>query len=267
MPRRKKPRAQVVWSEEEDSRLLMAVHEQVAKLLNDGQDEDGAVGGVGDIDWEQIAATLALTAKSHDECRLRLYDIHQNGNYFSTIGEIGPNGSAWTTIDPSQWSECQSRVCRESTPAFIRKHLPRDTRDPREFVNTVTGAYLSTTCVGDSITTVNDALIPVDIFGKPIDAAEKAHLLPKARNEATTWTYPACVVLGLNMSLVDSDIVQKAVLGCSGLTDQQEKVKYPGIRNLLCNIVRMSNHGLLFDNHPRVFIFPICSLGMDWSSV
>ena len=45
----------------------------------------------------------------------------------------------------------------------------------------------------------------------------------------------SCAVLGLDLSAVNSNAVTKAVLG---FNDTERK--YPGIRNLLCNIIRMS---------------------------
>jgi hypothetical protein len=72
----------------------------------------------------------------------------------------------------------------------------------------------------DSITTVNDDSIPFDIFGRTMLVADMAHLLPKARGDAITWNYPACAVLGLDMSHVNTDVAKKAVLGC---TDSQQK--------------------------------------------
>jgi hypothetical protein len=93
-----------------------------------------------------------------------------------------------------------------------------------------------------------------------------AHLLPKARDDAFTWNYPGSAVLGLDMSHVAGDITKKAVLRCIDLL-ANPPIKYPGVRNLLCNILRMSNQGPLFDNSPRVFIFPIYRLGAarEWA--
>ena len=122
------------------------------------------------------------------------------------------------------------------------------------------GALLDASAVAESITTVNDILIPIDICGKTIVAAEKAHLLPKARDDAITWQYPGCAVLGLDIETsVGTGVAEKAVLGCTDSTKEPAK-KYPGIRNLLCNIVRMSNQGPLFDQNPHVLIFPIYDL-------
>jgi len=241
--RRKKEK--VVWSEEDDNHLLWAVH----SYLQNHEDITCA----DDIDWSEIA----LPNKNSEECRLRLFMMHQNGKYFATTDELA---TSQISIDPSNWEACQARVRRGNAPNFERVHLQRDTRDPREFVSTLAGARLDATIVGDSITTVNDSLIPVDIFGKGMEAADKAHLLPKAREDAMTWDYPACAVLGLSMSPVDTVVVRKAELGCYDHSSQPA-VRYPGIRNLLCNIIRVSNQGALFDKSPHVIIFPICDLG------
>mmetsp|Transcript_7137 Transcript_7137/g.17461 ORF Transcript_7137/g.17461 Transcript_7137/m.17461 type:complete len:460 (-) Transcript_7137:308-1687(-) len=259
MPRRKRQAPTVVWSTEDDNLLLLAVHE----FLQDHEQEEGGgeYPGFDGIDWHQVASRLP--GKPYEECKPRLQDISLEGKYFATIDELCPNTiTPWARIDPNLWNSCCSRVCRNSAPGFERRHLPGDTRDPQEFVNTVKGALLDATVTIESITTVNDTLVPVDIFEKNIDAAKKAHLLPKAREDATTWNYPACAVLGLDVSLVDTDAVKKAVLGCSlpPSAQQRQKVQFPGIRNLLCNIVRMSNQGPMFDKNPYVLIFPIYTL-------
>lgn len=242
----------VVWSQAEDDLLLETV-------CNYQREYDA---GVDELDWDEIAPVIS--SKTRDQCVSRLERIHGQGNYFATIDEVWQLHSSDTStpippINLNNWDACKAKMCRQSAPNFDRLHLPRDTRNPKEFVSAVDGARLSNSAVADSITTVNDDLIPIDIFGKTVTAADKAHLLPKARDDAITWNYPGCAVLGLDMSYVDTEVVRKAVLGC---TDSQQKPprKYPGIRNLLCNIVRMSNQGPLFDKNPCVFIFPIYDL-------
>ena len=51
----------------------------------------------------------------------------------------------------------------------------------------------------------------------------------------------------------ETETVRKAVLGCV----DEDGTKYAGLRNLLCNLLRMSNQDPLFDNNPFVFVFPI----------
>lgn len=131
------------------------------------------------------------------------------------------------------------------------------------------------TSIGNTMSTVNYGLIPFDIFGqanpdppengRATEGTDKAHLLPKERAEALTWSFPAVAVLGLDMARVNSDSTQKAILGCMKRETQgdgqETQLRFPGIRNLLCNIVSMTNQQSLFDQNPCVFIFPV--LGLD----
>lgn len=184
----------------------------------------------------------------------------QQGEYFATIDEIWPN-PGWRDLRESTWAECSVRVSRTDPPRFNVRRLQGDIRPPQEFRNAYDGAVNTGTHLGDSVTTVNDSLLPVDVFGKPRVAADKAHLLPKARGDAVTWIYPGCAVLGIPLEPFQKNVAEKAVLGCVG-----QDVKFPGIRNLLCNLLRLSNQGPCFDANPNVLIFPICTLdeAKDW---
>jgi len=67
-------------------------------------------------------------------------------------------------------------------------------------------------------------------------------------------------VLGLDIETsVNRGVAEKAVLGCTDSTKKPPE-KYPGIRNLLGNIVRMLNQGCQFDEYPNVLIFPIYNI-------
>ena len=239
------------WSEAEDDRLLRALGVY---------QRDNNNARVEDVDWDDIAQSVP--GRGGMACATRfgsLYALHAQGKYFATVNEVWPQKQVSTKkIKLDNWDTCRTKVVRLRAPNFNRLQLRGDHREPKEFVHTYNGAMDASTKVADSITTVNDDLIPVDIFGHISVAAEKAHLLPKARGDAITWNYPGCAVLGLDVETnVDTDVIRKALLGCK---DSQRK--YPGIRNLLCNIVRMSNQGHLFDRNPYVFVFLICSL--DW---
>ena len=249
----RKKKQKVVWTPEEDELLLKKVFEY--RVENDlGVDEA--------ISWPAIAPAFK-GSKSSEDCAGRIVRIHSAGNYFATISEVwNPDGVRSSIKALDDWDSCKGRVCRHGAPVFDRRRLGlgRDIREPKEFVNAMNGALLDASAVAESITTVSDSLIPIDIFGKTIVAAEKAHLLPKTRDDAITWQYPGCAVLGLDIETsVGTGVAEKAVLGCTDSTKEPAK-KYPGIRNLLCNIVRMSNQGPLFDQHPNVLIFPIYDL-------
>lgn len=256
MATRIKKKKAIVWSREDDNLLVRLVRSQQRAR------EDFSFY---DLNWREIA--LQIPGKPTDECIVRLRDIHTAGELFATIDEVwkipsnnsGTNSSIVIDVD-SRWDACQREICRQAPPNFERVHRPRDSRNPREFVATVHAAQLPTTIVGESVTTVNDVLIPVDIFGAEITAADKAHLLPKARDDALTWKYPGCAVLGIDMRYVDTDVAEKAVLGCQdggNASVESPPTKYPGIRNFLCNVIRMSNQGPLFDKNPLVLILPI----------
>ena len=238
------------WSEAEDDRLLRA-------LSVYQRDNNNA--RVEDVDWDDIAQSVP--GRGVVACAARFGSLHAQGKYFATVNEVWPQQQVSTKkIKLGNWDTCRAKVVRSRAPDFNRLQLQQDPREPNEFVNTYNGALLATTSVADSITTVNDDLIPVDIFGQPALGTDKAHLLPKARDHALTWDYPACAVLGLDVETnVDTDVIRKALLGCRDSEARRQR-KYPGIRNLLCNIVRMSNQGHYFDNDPYVFVFPICSL-------
>ena len=251
MPKKKQ---KVVWTTEEDELLLKQV--SAYRRENDvGVDEV--------ISWSAIAPAFK-GSKSSEDCAgrySRIVEIHSAGNYFATILEVWNPDSVGSSIKAlDDWDSCKDMVCRHRAPVFDRRRLEHDNREPKEFVNAMNGALLDASAVAESITTVNDSLIPIDIFGNTILAAEKAHLLPKARDDAITWQYPGCAVLGLDIKKsVGTGVAEKAVLGCTDSTKNPAQ-KYPGIRNLLCNIVRMSNQGSLFDQHPHVLIFPIYDL-------
>lgn len=224
------------------------------------------------LNWGEIAGPLLAQrgGKTKDDFSLRwgeILEMDMAGDYFATIEQVWRSSTdeSVLSIVPDHWQACQQTLCRARAPVFDRYGLPRDPRDPRdprEFVDASNGALLSHTSVSDSITTVNDALIPVDVFGAISLAADKAHLLPKAKDDALTWNYPACAVLGFDILHAETQVVTKALLGCTDAKKSPPK-KYPGIRNLLCNILRMSGQGLLFDRNPYVFIFPIC--GIEWT--
>ena len=109
--------------------------------------------------------------------------------------------------------------------------MPNDTREDTEFMASRTGALAVDTVVGDSISTQFDALIPVDVFGNSPKAAEKAHLLPKARTDAVSWVYPGSAVLGIPWlpdGKVNEPCAIKGILGSKRICDN---VVFPGIRN------------------------------------
>jgi hypothetical protein len=245
----------VVWSQAEDERLVETVVNYQRRHVDVEYD---------DLDWDEIAPNI--TGKTVTQCAVRLERIHAEGNYFAKIDEVWEiqhwESPRNTPVKLENWDACKVEVCRQSAPDFDRLHLPGDTRNRKEFVNTAEGALLNNTLVRpDTVTTVNDVLIPVDIFGMPWEGADKAHLLPKARELSIHWNYPACAVLGFDIaSYVDTEIVRKAILGCID-TQPSPSLKIPGIRNLLCNIIRLENQAAQFDKHPNVFIFPIYDIG------
>jgi hypothetical protein len=224
--------------------------------------------GVGEVDWDDVP--FNIPGRTVAQCCTTLMRLNEQGNYFATIEEV------WTTSlweNPSiappvdldvrnNWDDCKTTVCRVSPPTFDRRHLNGGNgRNPKEFFSAAYGASLDSTTVNNTVTTVNDTLVPVDIFGRSWKGADKAHLLPKDTNEALTWQYPACAVLGLeiNNDVLNSVVVKKAILGS---IDKKPKPveKFPGIRNLLCNIIRLTGQASNFDSNPHVFIFPILNI-------
>ena len=247
--KRRRTRKRVVWSKEEDSLLL----DEVRAWL-DAEDEDVEDSTIDDIEWDEIAENFP--GKSSEQCVLRyskINELYRDGNYFAILGDLNQRE---VQIDTTEWGALQAEVCRENPPDFERIWLMEDDRNHREFLHSYQGARLGDTVELESMTTVSDALIPVDIFGEQIIATDKAHLLPKSRRDAITWDYPACAVLGLSMSPVNETITRKAVLGCYN-PKSNPSTRYPGIRNFLCNILRMSNQGPLFDTSPCVVILPV----------
>ena len=248
---------EVVWTREEDELLLKKVFEY--RVQHD-------LGVDGAISWPAIARAFK-GSKSSEDCMGRmliLLRIHSAGDYFATISEVwNPDEverRSKKALDPDKWDSCKLRVCRDGAqvPVFDRRRKERDNREPKEFLDARGGALLQASTVAESVTTVNDDLIPSDIFGKTPMAADKAHLLPRSRNAAMTWQYPGCAVLGLDIGeSVGTEVAKKAVLGGTDSTNPAKK--YPGIRNFLCNIVRMSNQAS-FDQNPNVLIFPIYEL-------
>ena len=193
-----------------------------------------------------------------------LQESVSSGKYFATIRDIWPTPRLFQ-MNKQNWRSQFETVCRENVPRFSRSCLSGDHRPRQEFIVSRKGAVDNSFIVGESVTTVNNDLIPVDIFGQPIDATDKAHLLPKARNDAITWTDVGCAVLAIPLETVESERIAKvprqqqtaakAVLGCQSGTE-----KRPGIRNLLSNIARFSNQGPLFDQNADTLIFPIRTL-------
>jgi hypothetical protein len=169
MAARRRKKQKTVWSQDEEDRLLAAV-------LDYQKDEADEV-DLDVVDWDAISQTFP--GKTLVQCAQKLNCLHVDDKYFAAIEEIWPV-EKWSLKSLRDWDACKASVCREKAPNFERLHLERDRRDTKEFVAAYTGAHLATTTVGESITTVNDDLIPVDIFGQTIAAADKAHLLPKA---------------------------------------------------------------------------------------
>ena len=262
--KRRRKKEKVVWSKEDDYRLL----DEVRAWLDagDGDVEDFTLD---DIEWDEIAKNFV--GKSSTQCILRylekkeLYgeknELYRQGNYFAKLGDLNQRE---VQIDTTEWGAVQAEVRREKPPDFERIWLKGDNLNHKEFLHTHRGACLDDTMELETVTTVADSLIPVDIFGEGISATDKAHLLPKARGDAITWGYPTCAVLGLSMSPVNETITKKAVLGCY---NPKSSAKYPGIRNFLCNILRMSNQGPLFDKSPCVVILPVCRVqfAKEWT--
>jgi hypothetical protein len=247
------------WTPTLDARLI----ETVCRL----QRERAGV-PIDELDWESIARTMGKTTI---QCASRMVALQQLGIYFATIDEVWQvqqwEAACNAPVELDNWDNCKAAVCRRSPPDFVRLQLPTgDTRNPREFVFTAAGALLRKTTVinaaDDSVTTVHDNLIPVDIFGQGWMGADKSHLLPKAREDAITWNYPACAVLGLDIVsyVKNTNTVQKAILGCFDKQQQGPWSKIPGIRNLLGNIIRMSHQRFHYDQYPNVVIFPIYDL-------
>ena len=252
MSKHRNKRSKVSWSQDDDNLLLATVEKY--RLQHDVTE---------DIDFDSIALAFdnRKTALACATRFFRLFSLLASGKYFATIEEVWSkadvNEKSKIDLSENDWNSCRQGVCREQAPDFERRHLPHDTRDHKEFVHTRMGAEHESSQINESEseTTVNDSLFPFDIFGERRDAAQKAHLLPKARELAMTWEYPACAVLGLSIEkTIGSEVARKAVLGC---TMKNPDIKCPSIRNMPCNIVRMLNQTTHFEHQPDVLIFPI----------
>jgi hypothetical protein len=174
MAARRRKKQKTVWSQDEEDRLLAAVLDYQKDEADEADEVDLDV-----VDWDAISQ--AFSGKTQVQCAQKA--IHVDGKYFATIEEIWPVEKR-SLKSLGDWDACKASMCCEKAPNFERLHFERDRRDPKEYVGTYTVAHLATTTVGESITTVNDDLIPVDILGQTIAAADKAHLLPKARDDA-----------------------------------------------------------------------------------
>lgn len=258
----------MVWTTAKVTALLREVYQRLSP------DDDAAF-----IDTAAFA-TIGRMPKINEtgiNCGIKVSIIHSaKGYYFASINNIDiqlvpliPEGQERQAV----WNGFHPTICRTNAPNFVRNQNC-DTRNPHEFVASRQGAMDALTSIGITMSTVNDDLIPCDIFGqanpdppengRATEGSDKAHLLPKERAEALTWNYPAVAVLGLDMAGVNSDSTQKAILGCVKRERQEDgqetQLCFPGIRNLLCNIVRMTNQQNLFDQNPCVFIFPVLDL-------
>lgn len=234
------------WSQDEDNELLTKV-----PLATQNPN------------WETVSLS---TGRGWIQCLQRWSQLQQEvrqGNYYAFIDEICSGQNAYE-VRETEWATIQRQVCRQGPPDFARIQLGGDRRAPNEFVFTRDGARLTETDDRDSTTTVNNNLLPFDIFGRASSSAQKAHLLPKERNPALSWYFPACAVLGLSTEPSRKSTVQKAILGCR---HRIHHTKYPGIRNLLCNIIKLENQASQFDQNPYVVILPICDLRQmrEWS--
>ena len=258
----------MVWARAKEANLRREVH----RRLN--QDDDVAF--IDAEEFESIARADGINDTAIN-CVIEISDMHSSrGDYFASIRDIEIQ---LVHLNHADWNRFYPTICRSNAPNFERNQRPRDWRNPREFVASRQGAIDSQTSIGNTQSTVNDDLLPVDIFGRSdpnppqngraTEGTDKAHLLPKERGEALTWNYPAVAILGLEMANVRHESTSKAILGSYKRQQQGENetlVRFPGIRNLLCNIVRMTNQQSLFDQNSRVFIFPALDLdGMrDW---
>mmetsp|Transcript_13240 Transcript_13240/g.19471 ORF Transcript_13240/g.19471 Transcript_13240/m.19471 type:complete len:146 (-) Transcript_13240:351-788(-) len=105
-------------------------------------------------------------------CLERINDIYyERCTYFFSIGDIQIQ---WKNpLNENDWNTFSSTVCRENIPDFERVRKQRDPRNPREFVAAREGAMNPQTSKGNTQSTVNDDLIPVDLFGRknPISPA------------------------------------------------------------------------------------------------
>lgn len=194
------------------------------------------------------------------------------GDYFALCRDIWPrNGRNFYNCKLGVWKQCRELVSRDQAPDFERSRLGRDKRNPREFVQSATGALASNTLECETVSTINDNLVPVDVFGNKPQAAEKAHLVPKASNDAKSWVYPTSAVLGIPWQVEDGKVdrmkASKGAVGSFEMKEDQKKIVYPGLRNLLCNIIRLSNQAHVFDDNPWVMFFPILTLqqAKEWS--
>ena len=165
------------WPTDEDERLLNAVYSN--------QPADSS--SVRHIDWGEVVKSL--TGRSEGDCRQRLQVLHASkGGYFAMVEEFWPkcdDGSDITTvtIDPSSWDALRATVCRTQPPNFKRIKLDGDRCDQEEFVAVADAANLANIAVrpaDELMTTMNDKLIPVDLFRFNRTAADKAHLLKGA---------------------------------------------------------------------------------------
>ena len=213
-----------------------------------------------ELETEKRKRQKAETALEKSKTALEKSNAIRTGEYFAVRSEIWPNPPS---IPLGPWIKCRDRVSRKEPPNFKRSKLEGDIRKPDEFIQSFRGALDNHAALGKSISTVNDKLIPIDVFGNAPTATDKAHLVPKARDDAMSWTYPTAAVLGIPWGKdgkVDEVKAKKGAVGSSKMESDGRETIFPGLRNLLCNIVRFAGQGPLFEAHPEVMFFPILDL-------
>ena len=152
----------MVWARAKEANLRREVYRRLKP------DDDAAF--IDTAEFEDIGRVDGINDTAIN-CVMEILDIYSSrGDYFASIRDVEIR---LVHLDHADWNRFYPTICRRNAPSFARNHKPRDWRNPHEFVASYQGAMDSQTSIGNTQSTVNDELIPVDIFGQAEPATER----------------------------------------------------------------------------------------------
>jgi hypothetical protein len=203
--------------------------------MEDNEDEDDA---------EELSAE-DLRERLRTVKRLKLEsDARGNGTFFAPLEEVWDTHGRGCTIEDRVFF---SDLKRE--PTQVPKHVKYNA-----YTVTTHCANEATSIAADDRTSTRsgvdrDAIWPNDIFGFKASAAQVAHLVPAAPDDASTFWSVAICIFGLDPDPLEPPTpmltVQKLIHGSKGAGNKRKD--HTGLKHFACNKIRLKGQDYHYD--------------------
>jgi hypothetical protein len=210
--------------------------------MEDNEDEDDAEELSAEDLRERLRTVKRLILES-DARRLES-DARGNGTFFAPLEEVwNKNGRGCTIEDRVFFSDLK----RE--PTQVPKHVKYNS-----YTVTTHCANESTSIAADDRTSARsgvdrDAIWRNDIFGFKASAAQVAHLVPSAPDDASTFWSVAICIFGLDPDPLEPPTpmltVQKLIHGSKGAGNKRKD--HTGLKHFACNKIRLKGQDYHYD--------------------